>query len=73
MLTYVYGCFIGKEFSFNESGKFQYILNAPIRKKPNYWEKWLYQLGVFHHTVVLPMAREREKRGYSLTASKSIT
>ena len=32
MLIYVYECFIGKEFSYNENGKFQYILNIPLTK-----------------------------------------
>ena len=32
VLTYVYEYFIGKEFSYNENGKFQYILSTPLRK-----------------------------------------
>ena len=28
--TNVYECFTGKEFSYNENGKFQYILSTPI-------------------------------------------
>ena len=32
VLTYVYECFMGKEFNYNENGKFQYILSIPIRK-----------------------------------------
>ena len=27
-LTYVYECFIGKEFSYNENGKFQYTVDS---------------------------------------------
>ena len=60
LLTYVYECFIGKEFSYNENGKFQYILRTLIRKKMTIREKWLSQLEVFNNIVVLPIARERE-------------
>ena len=31
-LTCVYECFIGKELSYNENRKFQYILSTPKRK-----------------------------------------
>ena len=42
MLTYE--CFIGKEFSNNKSGKFQYILSTPIRKIVN-WGKRAQSAG----------------------------
>ena len=44
VLTYVYECFIGKYFSYNENGKFQYILNTPIRKIDN-WGKVAQSAG----------------------------
>ena len=32
-LAYVYECFIGKEFSYNENSICQYILSTSVRKK----------------------------------------
>ena len=44
VLTCVNGCFIGKEFSYKENGKFQYILSTPVRKIVN-WGKVSYSAG----------------------------
>ena len=33
ILTYVHECFMEKEFSYSENGKFQYILSTLIKKK----------------------------------------
>ena len=48
VLTYVNECFIGKEFSYNENGKFQYMLSTLMRKN-----KWPGQPEEFHIIVFL--------------------
>ena len=58
MLTYVYECFIGKKSAIMRT-KFSIYIENSYKGKLTIWEKWLYQLGVLHNIVVLPVARKR--------------
>ena len=52
MLTYVYECFTGKKFSYNENENFSICLfEYSYKEKLTIWEKWLYQFGVLHNKL----------------------
>ena len=58
LLTFVYGCFIGKEFSC-ENGKTLIYIEYSYKEKLTIGENWLYQLGVFYNIDLLAIAKER--------------
>ena len=54
----IYECIRGKEFSYNENGKFPYILSTHTGKKTDDGGKVALSGGIFHNSFVFPIAGE---------------